>query len=59
MTLVSIEAYALFLQLNKAMLGSRTSGRSAAISKQVMAYLAEHADRPFDSEVLGRHLNLI
>lgn len=58
MTLISIEAYTLFLQLNQAMLGSRTYGCSVAISKQVMSYLADHVDRPFNSEALGRHLNL-
>ena len=58
MTLISIEAYTLFLQLNQAMLGSRTYGCSVAISKQVMFYLADHVDRPFNSEALGRHLNL-
>ncbi len=61
MTLISLQVYRLFLELQQASLTNsdkKTAGKTNTIAGRVMGYLTEHAEEDFDSKQLSACVKL-
>ncbi|MFD2328029.1 helix-turn-helix domain-containing protein [Cohnella sp. GCM10020058] len=58
MTRLSLDVYALFLELAEPASDNAVLPRAASVSQRIIPCLIEHADRPFDADALGKRVNL-
>ncbi|WP_373232567.1 helix-turn-helix domain-containing protein [Cohnella sp.] len=61
MTLISLQAYQLFLELRQAELSrtaKKTAGKTNRVAGKVMGFLTRHVEEDFDSKLLSTYVNL-